>query len=126
MFRARTERRPQRAPQGFKPRYAVVQPESPSPHRRWAVPRARGRACACIQDVRAPFTSSHDSVDAVRTGDVRTGEEKREVQPPAEPDDHWTRNIPGRSGVPIGQQLAVLVHRVDAVLTGDVPAGEEK
>src|SRR5713226_4461617 len=48
MFRARTERRPQRAPQGFKPRYAVVQPESPNPHRRWAVPGARGRACACI------------------------------------------------------------------------------
>ena len=42
MFRARTERRPQRAPQGFKPRYAVVQPESPSPHRRWAVPGAGG------------------------------------------------------------------------------------
>jgi len=47
MFRAETERGPQRAPQGFKPRYAVVQPESPSPHRRWAVPGARGRACAC-------------------------------------------------------------------------------
>src|SRR2546427_9406720 len=47
MFRGGTERRPQRVPQGFKPRYAVVQPESPSPHRRWAVPRARGRACAC-------------------------------------------------------------------------------
>src|SRR6266849_6837366 len=47
MFRTGTERRPQRAPQGFKPRYAVVQPESPSPHRRWAVPGARGRACAC-------------------------------------------------------------------------------
>src|SRR6266446_6134338 len=45
MFRGGTERRPQRVPQGFKPRYAVVQPESPSPHRRWAVPRARGRAC---------------------------------------------------------------------------------
>jgi len=50
MFRAGTERRPQRAPQGFKPRYAVVQPESPSPHRRWAVPGARGRACACMGD----------------------------------------------------------------------------
>jgi len=48
MFRAGTERRPQRGPQGFKPRYAVVQPESPSPHRRWAVPGARGRASACI------------------------------------------------------------------------------
>ena len=47
MFRAGTERRPQRAPQGFKPRYAVVQPESSTPHRRWAVPGARGRACAC-------------------------------------------------------------------------------
>ena len=42
MFRAGTERRPQRAPQGFKPRYAVVQPESPSPHRRLAVPGAGG------------------------------------------------------------------------------------
>src|SRR5713226_6022158 len=51
MFRAGTERGPQRAPQGFKPRYAVVQPESPSPHRRWAVPGARGRACACIGSV---------------------------------------------------------------------------
>src|SRR5713101_7032064 len=48
MFRAGTERRPQRAPQGFKPRYAVVQPESSTPHRRWAVPGARGRACALL------------------------------------------------------------------------------
>src|SRR5713226_5125827 len=48
MFRGGTERRPQRVPQGFKPRYAVVQPESPSPHRRWAVSGARGRACACL------------------------------------------------------------------------------
>ena len=51
MFRARTERRPRRAPQGFEPPYAVVQPESPSPYCRWAVSGARGRACACIPPI---------------------------------------------------------------------------
>jgi len=65
MFRARTERRPQRAPQGFKPRYAVVQPESPSPHRRWAVPGARGRACACIPPV-VPAASSSSRKSEIR------------------------------------------------------------
>src|SRR5271156_3017948 len=57
---------------------------------------------------------SNHSVDAVLTGEVLTGEEKLEVQPTAEPDDHWVRNITESSGVPIGQQLAVLVHSVDA------------
>src|SRR6266480_5542337 len=36
------------------------------------------------------------------------------------------RNITGSSGVPVGQQFAVLVHSVDAVLTGCVPTGEKK
>ena len=45
-------------------------------------------------------------VDAVLTGEVATGEEKLEVQPPAEPDDHGSETLPGGSGVPVGQQLA--------------------
>ena len=66
------------------------------------------------------------SVDAVLTGEVPAGEEKLEVQPSAEADDHRVGNITGSSGVSVGQQLAILVHSVDAVLTGYVPAGEEK
>jgi len=62
MFRGGTERRPQRVPQGFKPRYAVVQPESPSPHRRWAVPGARGRACACGGRPPDPFLSQRTNL----------------------------------------------------------------
>src|SRR6266480_152353 len=68
----------------------------------------------------------NDSVDAVGIGDVLTGEEKLELQPPAEADDHGVRNITGSSGIPVGQQFAVLVHSVDAVLTGCVPTGAKK
>jgi hypothetical protein len=45
-------------------------------------------------------------VDTVLPGHVPAGEEEFEVQPPAEADDHWIRDITGSSGVPIGQQLA--------------------
>ena len=52
-----------------------------------------------------PLLGNH-SVDAVLAGEVPTGEEKLEVQPPAEADDHGARHITGSSGVPVGQQPA--------------------
>jgi hypothetical protein len=67
-----------------------------------------------------PSGLGNHSVDTFLTGDVGPGEEKFEVLPPAEAYAHWTRNIAGSSGVPLGPQFAVLVRSVDAVLTGNV------
>src|SRR5260370_1714596 len=52
----------------------------------------------------------NDSVDAVVTGDVLTGEEKLELLPPAEADDPGTRNITESSGVPYAQPSALFAH----------------
>src|SRR5262249_13741826 len=65
-------------------------------------------------------------VDAVLADEVFAGEEKLEVQPATEADNHGARNIAEGSSVAVGKQLALLVHRVDAVRTGEVRTGEEK
>lgn len=49
------------------------------------------------------FGSGDHGVDAVLAGEVPTGEEELEVQPPAEADDNGARDIAGSSGVSVGQ-----------------------
>ena len=61
----------------FKPPYAVVQPESPSPHRRWAVSGARGRACACRGGDYAAKHGISDETAAVVQGLREKAEEFR-------------------------------------------------
>lgn len=46
------------------------------------------------------------SVDAALTGGVLTGEEKLELQPAAEADDHGIGNITRSSGVTVEKELA--------------------
>src|SRR5262249_27641709 len=72
-----------------------------------------------------PVLGNH-SVDTVFPAGVRAGKEKLEVLPSAKSDGHRVRNITGSSGVPVRQQLPLLVHSVDAVFTAQVRAGKEK
>src|SRR5437016_548974 len=66
------------------------------------------------------------SVDAVLTGGVSTGEEKLEVQPSTEADDHRIGHITRSSVISIGEQFATCVHGVDTVVAGYIRTGEEK
>jgi len=91
MFRAGTERRPQRAPQGFKPRYCGRPAESPSPHRRWAVSGARGRACACI-----PRWVRGDELDESTQPSSNAPIDGRQAECASAIGSHWTDLNPDR------------------------------
>src|SRR5207249_3391491 len=58
--------------------------------------------------------------------EILAGEEKLEVQPSAEANDDRVGDIARSPGVPIGQQLSVLVDSIDTVFAGEILAGEEK
>jgi len=77
-----------------------------------AAQRPSSRPTRPTRPINAPRFRSrqlgNDSVDAVPTGCVPTGEEKLELLPRAEVDNHGIRNITRSSGVAVGQQFAVI------------------
>src|SRR4051794_27067024 len=69
--------------------------------------------------------SGDHGIDAVLAGSVAPCEELTEGLPAAEAHDDRARDVAGRAGIPVREQLPALIDGVDTVLARGIAASED-